>query len=90
MMHYSPYENVKAQAYPAILVRSAYNDSQVLYHEPAKWVARLRDRKTDANPLLLWMEMSPAGHSGRANRYEQLDDSARELEFMLWQWGMAK
>lgn len=90
MRAYSPYDNVKAQAYPAMLVRSAYNDSQVLYHEPAKWVAKLRATKTDHNPLLLWMEMSPAGHSGRSNRYEQLHDTARELSFMLWQWGMTK
>lgn len=90
MRAYSPYDNVKAQPYPAILVRSAYNDSQVLYHEPAKWVAKLRTTKTDSNPLLLWMEMSPAGHGGRASRYDQLNDSARELSFMLWQWGLGK
>jgi oligopeptidase B len=88
MRAYSPYDNVKAQAYPAILVRSAYNDAQVLFHEPAKWVAKLRATKTDANPLLLWMEMRPAGHGGRTNRYQVLDDSARELSFMLWQWGL--
>jgi protease II len=51
-------------------------------------VAKLRATKTDANPLLLWMEMRPAGHGGRTNRYEVLDDSARELSFMLWQWGL--
>jgi oligopeptidase B len=90
MLAYSPYDNVKAQAYPAILVRSAYNDSQVLYHEPAKWVARLRARKTDQNPLLLWMEMSPAGHFGRSDRYQQLGDDARSLAFMLWQWGLTR
>ncbi|MCC6332587.1 MAG: S9 family peptidase [Myxococcales bacterium] len=90
MRAYSPYDNVKAQAYPAILVRSAYNDSQVLFHEPAKWVAKLRATKSDSNPLLLWMELKPAGHGGRANRYELLDDSARELSFMLWQWGKTK
>ncbi|MEW5739250.1 MAG: S9 family peptidase [Myxococcota bacterium] len=90
MRAYSPYDNVKAQAYPAILVRSAYNDSQVLFHEPAKWVARLRATKTDSNPLLLWMEMKPAGHGGRSNRYEVLDDAARELSFLLWQWGLTK
>lgn len=90
MVAYSPYENVKAQAYPAMLVRSAYNDSQVLFHEPAKWVAKLRATRTDPNPLLLWMEMSPAGHGGRSSRYDALEDQGRELSFLLWQWGLTR
>jgi oligopeptidase B len=90
MMTYSPYDNVKAQAYPAILVRSAYNDSQVFYHEPAKWVAKLRALKTDKNPLLLRMEMDPAGHGGRSGRYNRLHDAAYYLAFVLWQLGLTR
>ncbi len=84
---YSPYDNVRAQKYPALLVVSAYNDSQVLYHEPAKWVARLRAKKTDQNPLLLKMEMEPSGHGGKAGRYERLREIAFEYAFVLWQSG---
>ena len=57
MMKYSPYDNVGAHAYPTMLVRSSYNDSQVMYWEPAKYVARLRAKKTDANPLLFKVNM---------------------------------
>jgi oligopeptidase B len=70
-----------------MLVRSSYNDSQVLYHEPAKWVAKLRALKTDQNPLLLRMEMDPAGHGGRSGRYDQMKDEAHDLAFILWQLG---
>ena len=85
MVAYSPYDNVKAQAYPTMLVRSSYNDSQVLYHEPAKWVAKLRATKTDSNPLMLKMEMSPVGHGGRAGRYDSLHDDAFLSAFVLTQ-----
>lgn len=87
MRAYSPYDNVKAQAYPAILVRSAYNDTQVLFHEPAKWVQRLRAMKTDDRPLLLWMSMDPAGHSGRTALLDVARDEAQELAWLLTQWG---
>jgi oligopeptidase B len=83
MMTYSPYDNVAAKRYPPMLVTSSYNDSQVLYHEPAKWVARLRALKTDDNPLLLKMNLSPAGHGGKSGRYEKLEEEAFELAWLL-------
>jgi oligopeptidase B len=79
---YSPYDQVRAQAYPPMLVVSGLHDSQVQYWEPAKWVARLRALKTDNNWLLLCMDMS-AGHGGKAGRYHYLHDVAREYAFML-------
>jgi oligopeptidase B len=85
--HRSPYDNIRAQAYPAMLVRSAYNDSQVLYHEPAKYVAKLRALKTDQQPLLLKMEMDPAGHGGGSGRYDELKDRALYQAWVLWQLG---
>lgn len=87
---YSPYDNVKAQAYPSILVRSAYNDTQVLFHEPAKWVQRLRATKTDAHPLLLWMSMEPAGHGGRSGLADVAKDDAMSLAWLLSQWGISR
>jgi oligopeptidase B len=78
MKGYSPYENVSAKEYPAILVTAGLNDTRVLFHEPAKWVARLRATKTDDRPLLLKTEMG-AGHHGPSGRY----DTWREQAFML-------
>ena len=89
MMTYSPYDNVKAQAYPAILVTSSLNDSQVLYHEPTKWVAKLRTVKTDKNPLLLKMNVEAAGHGGKSGRYERMEEEAFRYSFLLWQLGLA-
>ena len=85
MRAYSPYDNVKAQAYPSILVRSSYNDTQVLFHEPAKWVQRLRTTKTDDRPLLLWMSMEPAGHGGRTGLLDVTRDDAKRLAWLLSQ-----
>jgi hypothetical protein len=68
MRSYSPYDNLERRAYPAILVTTSFNDSQVMYWEPAKYVARLRTLKTDANPLLLKIKMEPAGHGGAVVR----------------------
>src|SRR5262249_41516742 len=65
MIRYSPYDNVGRHAYPAMLVLTSYNDSQVMYWEPAKYVARLRASKTDAHPLIFRTQMEPAGHGGR-------------------------
>lgn len=79
---YAPYENVKAQAYPPILVVAGYNDSRVQYWEAAKWVARLRTRKTDDNLLLLKTEMG-AGHGGMSGRYQGLRDVALEYAFVF-------
>jgi oligopeptidase B len=90
MRAYSPYDNVKAQAYPSILVRTAYNDTQVLFHEPAKWVQRLRDRKTSGAPVLLWISMDPSGHSGRTSVLDVAKDDARRLGWLLAQWGIGE
>ena len=79
---YAPYENLKAQAYPALLVIAGYNDSRVQYWEAAKWVAKLRVTKTDGNPLLLKTEMG-AGHGGMSGRYQGLRDVALEYAFVL-------
>ncbi|UZE36337.1 S9 family peptidase [Pseudomonas sp. B21-059] len=79
---YAPYENVRAQAYPATLVIAGYNDSRVQYWEAAKWVAKLRATKTDENLLLLKTELG-AGHGGMSGRYQGLRDVALEYAFIL-------
>jgi oligopeptidase B len=79
---YAPYENVSAQAYPATLVIAGYNDSRVQYWEAAKWVAKLRARKTDDNLLLLKTELG-AGHGGMSGRYQGLRDVALEYAFVF-------
>ncbi|HVP59558.1 MAG TPA: S9 family peptidase [Myxococcaceae bacterium] len=89
MRTYSPYDNVKSQAYPTMLVRTSYNDSQVMYWEPAKWVARLRATKTDHNLLLLKTKLDPAGHGGASGRYDRLRDDAFDQAFVLTQLGLA-
>ena len=85
---YDPYGNVRRTAYPAMLVNTSFNDSQVSYHEPAKWVAKLRTMKTDSNPLLLVTNMG-AGHGGASGRYDRLKEIARDYAFALWQVGLA-
>lgn len=87
---YSPYDNVKAQRYPNLLVRTAYNDTQVLFHEPAKWVQRLRALKTSEAPVLLWISMDPAGHGGRTNLQDVDRDEAKRLAWLLAQWGVSQ
>lgn len=82
MLSYSPYDNVAAQAYPGMFVTTGLNDSQVLYAEPAKWVARLRATKTDGNDLLLKTNMS-AGHSGPSGRLGSVEASARAMAWMI-------
>ncbi len=89
MLSYSPYDNVTAQDYPAILVTAGLNDPRVQYWEPAKWVAKLRDLKTDNNPLLLKMHMG-AGHFASSGRYDLLKDVAHDYAFLLDQLGLAK
>ncbi len=88
MRSYSPYDNLAQQAYPAMLVTTSYNDSQVMYWEPAKYVAKLRTLKTDPNPLLLKIKMEPAGHGGASGRYDAMKDRAFEMAWMLGQWGI--
>ncbi len=84
---YSPYDNVKPQAYPPLLVTAGLNDPRVTYWEPAKWVARLRELKTDDNELLLKTNMG-AGHGGKSGRFESLRETAEEFAFILWQMGV--
>ncbi len=79
---YAPYENVEAKAYPAMLVTAGLNDPRVSYWEPAKWTARLRATKTDANPLILKTELG-AGHMGPSGRYDAWRDEAFVLAFLL-------
>jgi oligopeptidase B len=88
MMKYSPYDNIKAANYPAMLVKVSVNDSQVPYWEGAKFVAKLRATKTDSNPLLLKVNMG-AGHGGASGRYDALREAAFAYSFMLWQMGLA-
>ncbi len=90
MLSYSPYDGLEKKAYPALLVTTSYNDSQVMYWEPAKFVAKLRSLKTDTNPLLLKTKMQPAGHGGASGRYDALRDRAFEVAWMLSQVGIAK
>jgi oligopeptidase B len=79
---YSPYDNVIGQDYPNILVTTGLHDSQVQYWEPAKWVAKLRELKTDDNMLLLKTDMQ-AGHSGKTGRFQSLEDTALNYAFFL-------
>ena len=90
MKTYSPYDNLEKRAYPAMLVTTSLNDSQVMYWEPAKYVARLRTLKTDSNPLLLKTKMDPAGHGGASGRYDRLKDQAFEYAWLLSQVGITK
>ena len=82
MLSYSPYDNVRPQAYPAMLVTTGLWDSQVQYYEPAKWVAKLRSVKTDHNPLLLHVDMD-AGHGGKSGRFQRYREIAMEYAFIV-------
>jgi len=88
MRSYSPYDNVAAKDYPWMLVTTSLNDSQVMYWEPAKWVARLRSLKTDQNPLYLKTNMA-GGHGGSSGRYERLHEAAFRYAFMMDAVGLA-
>lgn len=79
---YSPYDNVEAKAYPPMMVTTGLHDSQVQYWEPAKWVAKLRELKTDSNPLVLHTNME-AGHGGASGRYRRYKETAMEYAFLL-------
>jgi oligopeptidase B len=85
---YSPYDNLRPQGYPAMLVHVSLHDSQVPYWEGAKYVARLRELKTDDNPVLLKTNMG-AGHGGASGRYDALRETAFTYAFILWQMGKA-
>ncbi|UDM63612.1 S9 family peptidase (plasmid) [Pseudoalteromonas piscicida] len=82
MLSYSPYDQVKAQAYPNLLVTTGLHDSQVQYFEPAKWVAKLREYKTDDNLLLLKTDME-AGHGGASGRFKRIHDVALSYSFFI-------
>jgi oligopeptidase B len=82
MLGYSPYDNVRPQDYPPLLITTGYWDSQVQYFEPAKWVAKLRSCKTDRNHVLLHVNLE-AGHGGKSGRYEHLHELAREYAFII-------
>ena len=88
MRAYCPYSNLEAKAYPAILLRNSFNDSQVMYWEAAKYAAKLRTLKTNGTPLLLRTLMG-AGHGGASGRYDALRETASDFAFMLWQVGLA-
>ncbi len=88
MVSYCPYSNLARSAYPAMLVKTSFHDSQVMYWEPAKYVARLRAAKTDANPLLLKVNME-AGHGGASGRYDHLKETALDYAFLLTQVRLA-
>ena len=87
MKTYSPYDNLEKRGYPAMLVTTSLNDSQVMYWEPAKYVARLRTLKTDRNPLLLKTNMG-AGHGGASGRYDKLKETAFEYAWLMSQVGI--
>ncbi|WP_428636639.1 S9 family peptidase [Shewanella sp.] len=88
MLSYSPYDNVSRQAYPHLLVTTGLHDSQVQYFEPAKWVAKLREYKTDDHLLLFHINME-AGHGGKSGRYRHYEDTAEEYAFFLGLLGLA-
>ncbi len=87
MLSYSPYDNLKAASYPAMLIKTSLHDSQVMYWEPAKYVAKLRTLKTDNNPLLLVTNMK-AGHGGASGRYDYLKEIALDYAFLLRELGL--
>jgi oligopeptidase B len=89
MLSYSPYDNVSAKAYPAILVQTSFDDSQVMYWEPAKYVAKLRATKTDPNPLVFFINMH-GGHGGSSGRYDRIREQDRRYAFMLTQLGITQ
>ena len=89
MLSYSPYDNVRSHAYPAMFVGTGLWDSQVQYYEPAKWVAKLRAMKTDANPLVFRINME-AGHGGKSGRFRKFHDTAEYDAFMLEALGIEK
>jgi oligopeptidase B len=88
MISYSPYDNIEAKAYPNILVRTSFNDSQVMYWEPAKYVAKMRATRTDQNSLILKTNMNPAGHGGASGRYDRLHETAYDYAYFLTQMGI--
>jgi oligopeptidase B len=90
MITYSPYDNVVAKAYPNMLVKTSFNDSQVMYWEPAKYVAKMRALRTDHNVLIMKTNLSPAGHGGASGRYDRIKEAAFDYAFILTQMGITQ
>ncbi|HEY6148212.1 MAG TPA: prolyl oligopeptidase family serine peptidase, partial [Thermoanaerobaculia bacterium] len=88
MKSYSPYDNLAAKSYPTMLVKTSFEDSQVMYWEPAKYVAKLRTLKTDKNPLVFKVNMA-GGHGGSSGRYDRLREVAFDYAFLLTQMGVS-
>ena len=88
MVAYSPYDNIENKTYPNTLVRTSFNDSQVMYWEPAKYVAKMRALRKDRNLLILKTKMDPGGHGGASGRYDRLKDNAFDYAFFLTQMGI--
>jgi oligopeptidase B len=88
MITYSPYDNVEAKDYPDMLVKTSFNDSQVMYWEPAKYVAKMRATRTDHNTLILKTNLSPAGHGGASGRYDRLKEASFDYAYILGEMGI--
>jgi len=88
MITYSPYDNVEAKNYPDMLVKTSFNDSQVMYWEPAKYVAKMRALRTDHNTLILKTNLSPAGHGGASGRYDRLKEASFDYAYILREMGI--
>jgi oligopeptidase B len=88
MITYSPYDNVEAKNYPDMLVKTSFNDSQVMYWEPAKYVAKMRATRTDHNILILKTNLSPAGHGGASGRYDRLKEASFDYAWILGEMGI--
>jgi len=84
MLSYSPYDNLGKKDYPTMLVRTSFDDSQVMYWEPAKYVSKLRTLKTDRNPLIFYTNMH-GGHGGSSGRYDRMQEVAFNWAFLLTQ-----
>jgi len=89
MLSYSPYDQVAVQDYPNMMVTTGLHDSQVQYFEPAKWVARLRERRTDSNKLIMHTNMD-AGHGGASGRYRSYRETAQEFAFLAGLAGLER
>jgi oligopeptidase B len=88
MITYSPYDNIQPKAYPDMLVKTSFNDSQVMYWEPAKYTARMRATRTDHNILILKTNLSPAGHGGASGRYDRLKEASFDYAYILTEMGI--
>jgi oligopeptidase B len=90
MISYSPYDNIEAKNYPSMLVKTSFHDSQVMYWEPSKYVAKMRALRTDHNTLILKTSLNPAGHGGASGRYDRFEEKAFNYAYILTQIGIQK